>query len=297
MTLAADRDRREAGRALGARLPELIVAARRIAASVVLGVHGRRRAGPGETFWQFRAYTPNEPARLIDWRRSARDDRLYVREREWEAAQTVWLWADLSPSMDFRSKLADTTKLDRAAVLLFALADLLGRGGERVGLPGRVEPRIGRDMVERFAEALARDSGASDWPDLSRIRRHADVVVISDFLMPPDLLERRLRALAGHGVRLHLLQVMDPAEETFPYDGRLEFRDPETGRTWLAERAGGLRAGYRERLAAHRGLITEISARSGFSFAVHHTDQSAAQGLLSLYARLAAPPGAAGTAA
>ena len=119
------------------------------------GVHGRRRAGPGETFWQFRPFVSGEPANRIDWRRSARDAHAFVREREWEAAQTLWLWFDRSPSMDFRSDLAQSRKLDRAAVLTLALADLAVRGGERVGLLGLSRPLAARDVIDRFAEILA----------------------------------------------------------------------------------------------------------------------------------------------
>jgi uncharacterized protein (DUF58 family) len=281
-----DRTQLEAARTLAARLPDLLVAARRIAANVMIGLHGRRRAGPGETFWQFRPYMPGEPARRIDWRRSGRDHHLYVREREWEASQTVWLWADLSPSMDFRSRLSTTTKLDRAVVLLLAVAEMLGRGGERVGVPGLSEPRVGRDTAERIAAVLAKGAGQMDWPKLERVGRFSDVVVISDFLSPPEVLSERLRAIAGRGANLHLLQVFDPAEEAFPYEGRLEFRDPESGETWLTERAGGLRAGYREKLEAHRDLIRSYARAAGFSFAIHHTDRPAAEGLLFLQARL-----------
>ncbi len=71
---AVMRTRVETARALAARLPDLLVAAKRIAANVMLGLHGRRHPGPGETFWQFRPYVHGEPARQIDWRRSARDD-------------------------------------------------------------------------------------------------------------------------------------------------------------------------------------------------------------------------------
>ena len=95
-------------------MPRLILESRKIAATVIHGVHGRRRAGPGENFWQFRPYVSGEDARRIDWRRSARDDHLFVREREWEAAHTIWLWLDRSPSMTFPSKLARETKIDRA---------------------------------------------------------------------------------------------------------------------------------------------------------------------------------------
>src|SRR3712207_4722139 len=199
-------------RTLSARLPELLVAARRVAASVMFGVHGRRRTGPGETFWQFRPYVMGESAKLIDWRRSARDHHLYVREREWEAAQTVWLWADLSPSMRFRSKLSETPKVERAVVLMLALAEMLGRGGERVGLPGLIAPRIGRDAADRFAAALMQAEPEAEWPAMDRVGRYAEVVVLSDCLSDLDTMRERLRSLAGRAARLHLLQILDPAE-------------------------------------------------------------------------------------
>ncbi len=291
----------EGARALAARLPDLLVDARHIAASVLLGVHGRRRPGPGETFWQFRPYVFGEPAKRIDWRRSARDSQhLYVREREWEAAQTVWLWADLSPSMLFCSQLSQTPKIDRAIVLLLALADLLGRGGERVGVPGMVEPRLGNDAAERIAAALMHHDGEVEWPSFARAGRFSEIVIISDFLSDVDALRERMQHIAGRGTRMHLMQVFDPAEESFPYDGRMEFRDPETGETWLAERAGDIRAAYQVRLATHRAEISGFARRAGFSFAVHHTDRPAAEGLLFLYARLAgerAAPDAANVAA
>lgn len=285
------RSRVETARSLAARLPDLLVAARRIAANMMLGLHGRRHPGPGESFWQFRSYVNGEPARQIDWRRSARDHHLYVREREWEASQTVWLWADLSPSMEFRSRLSATTKIDRAVILMLALADMLGRGGERVGIPGMKEARVGRDSADRIADVLARPGLRQDWPNLDRVGRFSDVVLLSDFLWPPELLRERLRALAGRGANLHLLQVFDPAEETFPYEGRLEFRDPETGDTWLAERAGTLRSDYQARLEMHRELIRDFARQAGFSFSVHHTDRPAAEGLLFLQGRLSGAVG------
>lgn len=284
-----ERHRLQQARLLSSRLPDLLVAARRIATNVMMGVHGRRRAGPGETFWQFRPYVMGEPAKRIDWRRSARDHHLYVREREWEAAQTIWVWPDITASMQFRSELSQTTKVDRAVVLALALADMLGRGGERVGVPGLMEPRIGRDTAERMAAALI-NATAVDWPPTLRLARFSDLVVLSDCLAPIEELRARFQAVAAQGARLHVLQIFDPAEESFPYDGRLEFRDPETGGTWLAERAGGLKARYQNRLNAHRGEMARMSKRAGFSFDLHHTDRPAAEGLLFLHGRLAAGP-------
>lgn len=253
---------------------------------MLLGVHGRRTPGPGETFWQFRSYAAGEPARRIDWRRSARDHHLYVREREWEASQTVWLYADLSPSMEVRSALAADSKLDRAVVLLLALAEMLSRGGERVGVPGLVEPRIGRDNAERIARALAQNPALAEWPSLDRVKRSSELVMLSDCLSDTATMQARIQDAGVRGTMLNLIQIFDPAEETFPYRGRLEFRDPETGEISLVERAETLRGGYLERLAAHREAIRSTCRKAGFGFLVHHTDRPASEGLLMLHAGL-----------
>src|ERR1700751_4205505 len=113
------------GRTLAAAMPRLILEARRVAATVIHGLHRRRRPGPAENFGQYRRFVSGEPASRVDWRRSARDDHLYVREQEWEAAHTVWIWPDRSPSMIFASTLSQDTKLHRALVIAMALAEIL----------------------------------------------------------------------------------------------------------------------------------------------------------------------------
>lgn len=275
---------------LAARLPDLIVAARRVAMTAMHGLHGRRRAGPGEDFWQYRRYGPGENAGAIDWRRSGRDDHLYVREQEWESAHTMWLWCDRSPSMAVRSDLAAASKRDRAVLLLLALAEMLVRSGERVGLLGLTRPIASRFVLDRFAEALvvaeARGPGESLPPRLPTAR-FSEVVLIGDLLDPAPLLSERLGAISVGGAHLHLLQVLDPVEETFPFDGRTEFIDPESGDRVLAGRAETFRDAYIERLAAHRAALGDIASEGGHGFLVHHTDRSASEPLLTLAARLA----------
>src|SRR3569833_2512217 len=141
-------------RSLAASLPRLVLEARRIAANVIHGLHGRRRAGTGENFWQYRRFVSGEPAQRVDWRRSARDDLLYVREQEWEAAHTVWLWPDRSLSMAFASKAARDSKLARALIVTFALAELLVAGGERVGVPVLMHPSACRSVFDKMALAM-----------------------------------------------------------------------------------------------------------------------------------------------
>jgi uncharacterized protein (DUF58 family) len=271
---------------LADRLPDLVLNAVRIAQTVAHGIHGRRRAGPGETFWQFRQAQSGDSAQLIDWRRSGSSDHLYVREREWEAAHTVWLWPDISASMDFKSEIGTVTKRDRALVLTFALAELLVRGGERVALIGLSQPSANRKttmrMAERLAAQIARNAKPPSLPPSARLSRFSNAVLISDFLDPIETISARIAEIAAAGVSGHLVQVLDPAEETLPYEGRADFRGLEDGSHWIADRVETLRETYRERFLAHREAIRAAAHRAGWSMIVHHTDRPATEPLLAL---------------
>ncbi len=276
--------------ALADRLPDLLLEALRVANTVAHGIHGRRRAGTGETFWQFRQFQGSDPATVIDWRRSASSDTLYVREREWEASHTFWLWPDVSPSMAFRSHLAPVVKRDRALVLTLATAEMLVRAGERIALLGLTPPMATRKATSRMAESLAANEGAetlkSSLPPKARLSRFSSAILFSDFLDPPEAIAQRLKEMAEGDVQGHLVQVLDPAEETLAYQGRMEFRSPEGSERWIADRVETLRDAYQKRLAAHRERIEEAARRVGWSFMVHHTDRPAAEPLLSLVMRL-----------
>lgn len=276
---------------LAQSLPALLVEARRISTTVLAGWHGRRRAGPGETFWQFRPYVAGEAHLRIDWRRSARDDHLYIREREWEAAHTVWLSADLSASMNFRSRLALASKRDRALVLLLALAEMLASAGERVGLLGIGDPVLSRNAAERLAESLALHAElAEGLPPADRLTRFSDLVLIGDFLDPIAVIETRMADYARHGVVAHWVEIADPAEETFPYAGRTEFRDPESGALLTFGRAEQIAEEYRRLRVARREQISASCRRLGWTYLVHRTDRPATEPILALQARLSERP-------
>ncbi|WP_159731151.1 DUF58 domain-containing protein [Methylosinus sp. Ce-a6] len=269
---------------LASRLPDIVIRAREVAATVVHGAHGRRRAGTGENFWQFRSFGAGESAHRIDWRRSARDDRLFVREREWEAAHSYFLWMDCSPSMAFVSSLALEPKLDRALTLGLALSDVLMRGGERVGLLGLTQPISTRDIIERLAQALLSAGAAArgELPGAAALPAGAKALLISDFLCDPQALAERLTTLAANGAAGALLMIADPVEETFPFEGETLFLDTDSGAQLHAGRAQAWREAYVERLARHRDEIVKAAANVGFSLHVHRTDRPAAEAALSL---------------
>lgn len=270
------------------RLPDLVMEADRIASTVAHGIHGRRRAGSGETFWQFRPHMQGEGAQLVDWRRSANSDHLFVREREWEAAHTLYLWPNLSSSMNFKSHLSQVTKAERALVLMLGATEMLVRGGERAALLGLTQPTASRRATQKFAEALAlhADQLAVSEPAVTRLSRFSTVILFSDFLDPLDKVRATIEAIGAAGANGHLVQILDPAEETLPYAGRTEFLSPDGSARWIADRAESLRERYHDRLLAHRAGIQDIAHRLGWSFLVHHTDRPASEPLLSLLMRL-----------
>ncbi|WP_240790152.1 DUF58 domain-containing protein [Roseomonas sp. HF4] len=270
--------------ALGATLPPLVVQAERVAATVMQGVHGRRRPGQGDAFWQFRPYVAGDAAARVDWRQSAKSDRLFVRETEWEAAQTVALWCQGGPGMAWRSSRDLPEKRFRAELLVLALAALMFRGGERVRLFGLPRAFTGRGALAALAEALPRQALA---PEDDRVPRHARAVLVGDFLAPLQETRNAVAALASRSVRGHLVQVLDPAEETLPFSGRIRFEAVAGAEHALVPRVEGVRALYEERLARHREGLAAIAAGAGWSFATHRTDQPPEAALLALHRRLA----------
>lgn len=279
--------------AVGARLPPLLVAAERVASTVAQGVHGRRRVGQGDSFWQFRRFVAGDPIAHIDWRQSAKSGRpvpdgWFIRETEWEAAQTVCLWRDASASMRWHSRAVPIEKRERADLLLLALASLLLRGGERVLLMREgVRPVSGRGGLDRLAQDLA--SAAADdagMPPQLPVPRHASVVLFGDFLSPLAEIRAMVGRLAAIPVTGYLLQILDPAETLLPYTGRIRFRGLEREGDTLIPRVETVRDEYARRLKAQQDGLAAICTAAGFGFGIHRTDHPPEVALLTLYAAL-----------
>lgn len=287
----AARDALARARLRASLVPDLLVEARRVVNTVIAGWHGRRKRGIGENFWQFRPYVEGETMSRIDWRRSARDDHIYVRDREWEAAHTVWLWADPSPSMLYKSHAATVSKESRALVLILALAELLSRSGERIAWPGLTDPFTSRNGAERLASHLLHAGDLPTRPELMPLRRFSDIVIASDFLDPVEETIEWLDPLAQRGVRAHLVEISDPAEESFPYAGRTEFSDPETGQKLTAGRAETLSQDYRRLYVARRQELASWCGKLGWSYTVNHTDRLASEALVKVHLAMTADVG------
>lgn len=274
---------------LAAALPPLLAQADHLASTVLLGEHGRRRAGMGDEFWQYRPITQGDEAREIDWRRSARSDVHYIRQKEWQAAQSVVLWVDGSRSMGFSGDKSRPAKSDRARLLALALSVLLIRAGERVGLSNLGSPpRAGQIQLVRLAEALSGELSQDDYgtPETPGLPAHARAVFLSDFMGGMEAIETALGKATQRGVTGVLYQILDPAEEDFPFAGRTVFES--MGGTLRHEtlKADELKARYLERLAERKDRLEQLARLSGWLYQCHHTGDSAQNALLWLYSAL-----------
>ncbi len=275
---------------LSGPLPPLLLAAQRLAASLALGFHGRRRPGRGEAFWQYRPYQWGDPSRSIDWRQSARSDDIFVRETEWSVAASLWFWVDNVPSMNWRSSKDLPTKAERAALLTLSLALLASKAGEQVTLAGMGNaPSAHESNIVRMARTLTAPDRVEG--QIQHIPEHAEVVLFSDFEVPPEEIETLLAQLTERKVRATLVQISDPAEERFPYQGHVTFTAPDGHLSAKVKDSAALRPAYRKFRKAHKTAIGEMAARRGWLLHNHRTDHPASTALLALHAGLTAPPG------
>ncbi|APX22849.1 MAG: DUF58 domain-containing protein [Rhodobacteraceae bacterium] len=276
-----------------ARFPALLARAEHLAGTVLLGEHGRRRAGMGDDFWQYRPLRAGDSVRSIDWRRSARGDEQFVREREWQIAQSVQLWVDGGASMRFSSDKDLPSKGDRARLIGLATAILLIRGGERVGFTGwSLPPRNGDVQILRLSEALSEDATEEySEPEARGIIPHARALFVSDFLGDIDPVEAALTKAADRGVRGVLLQVLDPTEESFPFKGRTIFQSMGGGIAHETLKAGELRDRYLDRLNERKDRLDCLSRLTGWQYMCHHTSDSAQSALLWVYRAMDGGPG------
>ena len=269
---------------IAGEFPPLMIAAQRVANSIAYGLHGRQRAGMGESFWEYRRYRTGDAITKIDWRQSARSQHLYLRENEWDAAQSIWLWISPDQSMDYASEGQAETKRERALLLALALASLLVRAGERIAaLGGSFPPTTGRTGLLRLAEELVKPKPISLQDLAHSIPKHSELVIISDFLRPIEELETELAELLRMGVRGHLVQLNDPAEESFPFQGRVRFQNMDMTDTRLFGDAEEIAKTYRQRFQRHRDNVSILASRFGWTWTWHNSAHSPAQALLSIH--------------
>lgn len=277
-----------------AQLPALTLRVDKVANTPVLGTHGRKKAGMGESFWQYDEYRPGlHEIKRIAWRESAKGDKTYVRQNEWEAAQAAYIWCDNSPEMDFSSApQTRRTKNETAQIIALALTRALVDADERVALLG------GRGLLSTRLPAIAAElqdrpqSDSQAWQNLATQGRpplrNGTVILISDFMADPAVIEDAIGRLASRGIRGHMIQVLDPAELNLPYNGHVEFDDFRGGKLRLPK-AEDMRALYFERLRQQQQAVLALAERAGWRFSCHLTSNAPHEALAPLFTQETPP--------
>lgn len=274
---------------LAETLPALILAAEHLANAYDLGVHGRRRTGTGEDFWQFKQYGPDDATSKIDWRQSAKREHLFIRQKEQETSESVWFWSDRSVTMTYSSKPQIGTKLYRANVMTLALALLLTKGGEKFGLLGLSEKAVtGQTAFNSFAADFGKgqEIRLETLSKSIKLPQKATIVLISDFLTPLGHLKVSLQAFVDMGCNGIILHIADPAEVDLPFSGRTRFEGMGGEESLTFGRVEALKADYQDVFREHKRKISNLATNLSWEYVFHRTDESASDVLGQIYAAL-----------
>jgi uncharacterized protein (DUF58 family) len=252
------------------------------------GASGRHRAlvkGLSQDFAQHRPYAPGDELKTLDWKVYARQDRYYVREYTAENVLTTHILLDCSGSMNFSAG-GRQPKHEHACRLAMAMAYLVLAGGDAAGLttfgaaPRRfLPPRSSLAHLE-LMDAMLVEEKPSGETDLSRvleaaagrIKRRSLVVLISDLLGDPERVLRVVKSFKARRHELLVLQVLDPQEREFDFDGPTVFESLE-GEPDLFCDAGALRQAYRAEFERLLRLYDSTFHRSDIAYAPFFTDR------------------------
>jgi uncharacterized protein (DUF58 family) len=249
--------------ATSAALPAIIMDARRAAASIVMGEHGKRRAGAGDAFWQHREWSNGESTRQIDWRRSARSDRLFVRERERQVPALLQVWCDTRPSMNWRSGPDRPTKVERGLVIGLAIAIATRAGGERVCALTDAAPF--RDELS-FSNLLI--ASGQFFPSEAKA---GQVLIVSDGLEPPEIWASRIANIRAARADVIVVLTSDTAERDFPFMGRNLFQAPAGQDAIIIGRAQSAQSDYQIAYKSHVGAVEHAIKSHGGQVFSHIT--------------------------
>lgn len=271
---------------LAGNMPALLLQAHHLAATIDVGQHGRRKAGPGEDFWQFKHYTQGDGRSEIDWRQSAKRGEVFIRQKELESSENAWFWINHEETMSFKSKSAPYTKLEFANLITLSLLILLNKADENFAVLGKM-PKCthGTSQLDAATTALSEKTATPFENDLlnSKISSKSQLILTSDFLRSPEALKSQLRNVAANGSKGLLLHIADPAEITLPYSGRTTFHDMHGNPVISFKQVQNIRGDYQKAFAQHQKTLKEIAAQTGLRYLFCSSDAAPADVIARTY--------------
>jgi len=264
---------RHTAQGIASDLPALKQSAHDIASQILHGSHGQRKQGGYENFWQFREYNEIDRPQDIDWRQSAKNEHVFIREKELQTPQSVYFWTKCSAGMRFQSAQALHSKAEAAAILNVALAILFQAGDERVGALDAKGGKANAGRSDSYIDAIARvatQKEAAGLPQFSLPSKSA-AVLSGDFLEDIDAIETCFHALSSQRSRGLVIQTLDPAELTLPYNGRTIFEGSDKA-DYRIDNVSSIRGEYQKRIKDHTQQIEHICQQQEWNYYLHVTD-------------------------
>ena len=267
------------------QIPNLLIKANNIANTVWEGMHNRNKAGVGDSFWQFRKYEYGDPAHLIDWKKSAKSYDTFVKEKELYTLQDIVIWRDTSKSMNFSSNKQIEPKIYRANLLTLALTIIFSKSGENIVLNGfNSKLSHGNKVINFIANQITSKIKESflSRPNIDEIKNNSDVILISDFLNDIKDTEEIIRKLSSRGINGNIIHVLDPAEKTFPFKGRINFNGLEEEESILIGNAESIKNNYKKAITAHCNKVKKLALSYSWKYYMDITDNSPESSLLNI---------------
>ncbi len=269
-----------------ADIEELISSAERAVNSVLSGEHAQRKSGGHEKFWQYREYMQGDRPQDIDWRQSAKTQRVYARQKEWQNTQDNILWCSVYDGMNFKSGNLPP-KAEVAKTLTLALGLLFVRSGERAALLNHSNAGRSEKSLNAMAQELCLGAQKTSLPTTNKdISKNSSLVLIGDFLDDDQDLKRSFDGLSRGNKNGLVIQVLDPAELALPYDGRVVFEDMNGKVRENIQHVGSVRDAYQERIKSHISRVEGLCEEIGWHYVLHSTDHSISEALRTLWAEI-----------
>ena len=266
--------------------PNLSIRANKIANTVWEGIHNRNKAGIGENFWQFKKYEYGDPIHLIDWKKSAKSTNIFIQEQELSTIQNINIWRDTSSSMKYSSNKSIDPKIYIANLITLTLSIILIKNGERVSLNAlNSKNSSGEEAIKKITHEINNKiaSKFQSRPNMEEIKNGSTCILIGDFLYNTKITEQTIKNLANRNITGLLIHIIDPAERSFPYSGRINFNGLEGEEPYLIGNANAIRKDYLNTFKEHSNKIKNTAQSYRWDYFMQVTNEDLIKLMIKIY--------------
>jgi len=271
---------------LASLTPNLSIRANKLANTVLEGIHNRNKAGIGDNFWQFRKYEYGDPIQLIDWKKTGKSSDIFIQEKELSTVQNINIWRDTSNSMNYHSNKNIILKSDIANILTLALSLIFSKKGENVSINGINNKSITEDNnLEPITDTLNNKTTTRyvSKPNLNEIKNNSSSILIGDFLYNSKITNNIIKTLSSRNIYGIIIHIIDPAEKSFPFKGRINFNGLEGEDPYLIGNVEAVKEEYSKIFEDHIKNIKNTAKSYGWNYFMHITDKPLEELMIDIY--------------